>query len=107
MVGDKIRTLRKKKGYSQEQMARKLNVTQGAVSQWETGNTAPNSNQLGLIADLFGISVDELMERTTTQEPPDQKKLDNALVKMLMNLSPEEVQRVQDFVSGMKAKRKA
>lgn len=46
MLNEKIRELRKNAGYSQEQMARKLHLTQGAISQWENGLTVPAADQL-------------------------------------------------------------
>ena len=62
MLNEKIRALRKKAGYSQEQMARKLHLTQGAISQWENGLTVPAADQLASLASIFGISVDALLE---------------------------------------------
>ena len=62
MLNEKIRELRKNAGYSQEQMARKLHLTQGAISQWENGLTVPAADQLASLATIFGISVDELLE---------------------------------------------
>ena len=61
MLGERLRDLRKQKGYSQTQMARKLHITQGAISQWENGLTTPAADQLVTIAQVFGISVDELL----------------------------------------------
>ena len=70
MLNTRIRDLRKQHGYSQEQLARKLHLTQGAVSQWENGLTVPAADQLAALADIFGISVDEIMGRKAeTQEP--------------------------------------
>ena len=61
MLGERLRDLRKQKGYSQTQMARKLHITQGAISQWENGLTTPAADQLVTLAQVFGISVDELL----------------------------------------------
>ena len=63
MLNERIRRLRKERGYSQEQMARKLHVTQGAVSQWENGVTTPSADQIAALADLFGITTDTLLGR--------------------------------------------
>ena len=63
MLSAKIKELRKAKGYSQTKLAQRLNISQGAVSQWETGETVPSAAQLVSIADVFGISLDELLER--------------------------------------------
>lgn len=106
MLNERIRDLRKSKGYSQEQMARKLHITQGAISQWENGLTVPAADQLVTLAAIFEISVDELLGCDAQKEAPA-SGLDDRLVDMLVSLSPDQVQRVMDFVAGMKAADKA
>lgn len=102
MLGERIRDLRKEKGYSQQQMARKLHITQGAISQWENGTTTPAADQLSALADVFEITVDELLGREE-KKPATTDGLDEKLVNLLVSLSPAEAQRVQDFVAGLKA----
>lgn len=68
MLSERIKELRKLNGYSQQQMAQKLHLTQGAISQWETGMTLPSAEQLGALADVFGITVDELLGRKPQDE---------------------------------------
>lgn len=70
MLGDRIRTLRKQKGYSQEQLARRLHVTQGAVSQWEKGITTPAADQLKALAEIFETTVDDLLIDNKPEERP-------------------------------------
>ena len=70
-LNERIRELRKKAGYSQQQIARKLHLTQGAISQWENGITVPAADQLSALADVFEITVDELLGRAVEQ-PADQ-----------------------------------
>ena len=106
MLNDTIKSLRKKKGMSQAQIAIKLGITQGAVSQWEKGITQPGADQLLALSKLFGVSVFELKgidEPKEQKEPATAGGLDDRLVEMLVSLSPDQVQRVQDFVAGMKA----
>ena len=67
MISDIIRELRKDRNYTQAMLARKLNITQGAVSQWEKGITVPSADQLMALADAFGISIDVLLERENTE----------------------------------------
>ena len=57
-----LRAYRKASGISQEQLAAMLGVTQGAITQWETGKTHPGFNKLLTLAGLFGVTVDELMK---------------------------------------------
>lgn len=58
---DNIRTLRKKRGLTQEQLAEAMGVTAGAVSKWEKGQSAPELGLLMELADFFDLSVDALV----------------------------------------------
>jgi transcriptional regulator with XRE-family HTH domain len=71
-LNERLRELRKKAGYSQQQMARKLHLTQGAISQWENGITVPAADQLSTLADVFEITVDELLGRSAEQPEEDE-----------------------------------
>lgn len=68
---EKLRSLRKEKGISQEKLANFLGVTFQAVSKWETGSTMPDITLLPDIANFFSITVDELL----CVEAIDQNKL--------------------------------
>ncbi|MGN1417193.1 MAG: helix-turn-helix domain-containing protein [Oscillospiraceae bacterium] len=57
---DKLYKLRREKGYSQEELAEKLDVSRQAVSKWERGESSPDINNIIAIAKLYDISVDEL-----------------------------------------------
>lgn len=59
-ISDKIRTLRRAKGLTQEQLAEVLFVTAQSVSKWENGLSAPDLTLLPIIARFFGITIDEL-----------------------------------------------
>ncbi len=72
MLGERIRDLRKKFGYSQQQLANKMHLTQGAISQWENGITVPAADQLSALADVFEITVDELLGRSAEQPQDDE-----------------------------------
>ncbi len=60
-VSTKIKDLRTERGWSQEQMAEKLNVSRQAITKWETGIGTPDIGNLAAIAQLFGVSTDELI----------------------------------------------
>jgi repressor LexA len=62
MIGKNIKRLRREAGYSQEQLARKLNVTQGAVSHWEQGSANPDMSLLKKLAELFNVSTDAFFD---------------------------------------------
>lgn len=56
-----IKKLREKKELSQEKLAEMLGVTQGAVSQWESGLASPATDKLPALAKIFNCTVDELL----------------------------------------------
>lgn len=60
MIGNNIAALRKIRGLTQVDLARAIHVTQSAVSQWETGKTVPDLQQLYILSNFFGVSVDAL-----------------------------------------------
>lgn len=60
-IAEKIKTLRKTSGMSQEQLAEKLHVSRQAVTKWETEGGTPDIENLRAIAVLFAITVDELL----------------------------------------------
>ena len=61
-IGERIKRIRKARGMSQERVAKALSVTQGAVSQWENGITEPSSTLIYPLAQLFGVTAEELLE---------------------------------------------
>ena len=61
-MGEKIKTLRKRKDISQEVLAQALGVTFQAVSKWETGAAMPDVTLIPAIASFFGVSTDELFD---------------------------------------------
>ncbi len=60
-LGNTISELRKKNGMTQTELAEKLGITDKAVSKWERDLSCPDISLLPQIAEIFGISVDELM----------------------------------------------
>ena len=59
---EKLYTLRKKSGLSQEQLAEALNVSRQAISKWEGGSAMPESDKLLALSNYFGISLDYLLK---------------------------------------------
>ncbi len=82
---NKLYDLRKQKGFSQEELANRLNVSRQTVSKWEVGDSTPDLEKLVAISDLFEISLDELV-------------LDKAVV------SSEETSSKSEVLSELKEK---
>ena len=58
---DKIIKLRKEKGWSQEKLAEKLNVSRQAISRWEGGTAWPDASNILQLSKLFGVTADYLL----------------------------------------------
>ena len=66
---NKLYELRKQKGFSQEELANRLNVSRQTVSKWEVGDSTPDMEKLIAMSDLFGISLDELVLDKAPEQP--------------------------------------
>ena len=62
MLKDNLMMLRKLNGYSQEQIAEKLDISRQAYAKWESGATVPDVEKAALLAQLYGVSLDSLIK---------------------------------------------
>ena len=60
-IADRLVKLRKKYGYSQEELADKLGLSRQAVRKWERAEASPDTDNLICLAKLYGVSLDELL----------------------------------------------
>lgn len=67
-LAEKLYSLRRKNGLSQELLAQELNVSRQAISKWEAGQSVPESEKLLLISRYFRVSLDYLMKDEQTEE---------------------------------------
>lgn len=61
MLGNNIKNLRKQKGFTQEELAIRLNVVRQTVSKWEKGYSVPDADILEKISDVFEVTVGDLL----------------------------------------------
>lgn len=101
----KLKEIREARGMSQRQAALGLNLSPTVYNRYENGIREPSNALLVAIADYFHVSVDAILGREPADDLPP--ALDDALVDLLISLSPAQIQRVKDFVQGMKAADKA
>lgn len=59
--GDKLKQIRKKEGLSQEQLAEKIGVSRQAITKWETGRGLPDVENMVILAEIFKMTLDELV----------------------------------------------
>ena len=82
--GKKIQKLRKQNKWTQEELAQKLYISRTAVSKWERGASYPNIDSLKDIANLFNITIDELL--STEEIINIAKKENNSNINKTSNL---------------------
>ena len=86
-LGNKILKLKKKKGYSQEELAEKLDVTRQTISNWELGSTQPNPEQLKGLSKILNVSIDEMLDNdikgVIVEKVSNTEKLAGIIIKIL------------------------
>lgn len=94
MLKDNIKTIRKSKGLSQEELAVKLNVVRQTISKWEQGLSVPDADMLIEIAEVFETPVSVLLgENVTEQETDEIKKISEKLEVINLQLAKQKEAR--------------
>lgn len=77
-IAERLQDLRKKAGYSQEQVAEQLGLSRQAVSKWESGQGKPEIDNIVKLVELYGVSADYILlgiENSTPTPATEKKKL--------------------------------
>ncbi len=97
-LGSFIAVLRKASGMTQKELAQKLNVSDKAVSRWERDESAPDLTLIPVIADIFGVTSDELLRGERSQRETEeifsqksQKQLDYILERNAMKFKVQSI----------------
>lgn len=96
MIGGQIKVLRVGRHMTQEALAKKLNITNQAVSKWEQEVTSPDISLLPEIAEIFGTSIDALYGRTTRTAPACESRREELLTIFEMSASEEDFIRAAE-----------
>ena len=75
MLNENIKTIRKSKGLSQEELAVKLNVVRQTVSKWEQGLSVPDADMLILISEVLDTPVSTLLGENVAEKEVDELKM--------------------------------
>lgn len=105
-TGEKLKALRKKRRLSQQALEARSGVSQSAISAIELDSRSPSLDTIQLLAKALRVEPSALMDENKKQPVTDVSGLDEQLVEMLIELSDPDVQRVKDFLAGLKAARK-
>lgn len=79
-IGKFISSLRKEKGYTQEQLAEKLNISNKSISRWENGNTMPDLSLIPKLCEILGISINELLSGERIESDEYQKRFEENII---------------------------
>lgn len=91
ILADKIVSLRKKKGWSQEELAHQLDVSRQAVSKWESASSIPDLDKILKLGQLFEVSTDYLLkEEIESPEEPVIKEREEEEDERGVSVSLEE-----------------
>lgn len=97
---------------SDEEIAKGIGVSKQTVSAWRCGDRSPKQPAIEATARYFGVNIDWLMgfdvsekSNIENKKPIPENELNKELVSLLADLTPQEISRVADFVSGLKASR--
>lgn len=68
MLSDNLRSLRRRRGENQEQVAAAVGITRQALSKWESGASLPDLPNCAALADYYGVTVDDLLRYDPARE---------------------------------------
>ena len=83
ITGCFIAQLRKELGLTQKELAEKLEVTDKAISRWETGKGLPDTSLLKPLAEIFGVSVGELLSGKRMDDSQIKSQADHIILESL------------------------
>lgn len=72
-IADRIQTLRKMKGLSQEELAENTGVSRQAVSKWESGQSAPDLDKIIIMSEYFGVTTDYILKGIETAKTNEER----------------------------------
>lgn len=109
---NRIKELRKLKGVTQIELCKKLDVTQSALSLWESGKFEPDLKSVFKLCDIFECTSDYLLGRTDNNGyvmPKEERKVDNLYMHLAheaqdLKLPEEDIEMILDFARRMKEK---
>lgn len=107
-IGERIKNIRKQKKMTQVELSKKSGVKQATISAIENLHNKPTAATMELIAAALDCTMSELLGETirTEKSPIIANAARDRVVELLMELTPDECQRLIDFGEGIKAGRK-
>ena len=102
MLKDNLKTLRKNKGLSQEELSIKLNVVRQTISKWESGLSVPDAEMLITISEIFETPISEILgESIVEKEKNDLKVISEKLEVINEQLSMKQKQKRKRIINSL------
>ena len=100
-----VRLLRDQRGMTQDEFADYCNISRMSIARYEAGELI-SSKSAEQIAKACNVTIDFVIGVPGAQDIHASPAIDEQLIEMLISLPQDQIQRVKDFVSGLKAARK-
>ena len=98
--GKRLESLRTERGFRRSDFARRLGIPYTTLRSYEIGEREPGHTFLVAASELLGVKVDYLLGRTEATPPPP-NPIDDTLIKLLTQLTPEETVKIQAYIQGL------
>lgn len=93
-MNDRLRTIRIEKGFTQEELAKKMNVSQKTISSWETGRTSPKFEESRRLCELYDCTLEYLTG--TKQHDSNDITIDDIMFR-LKSFDVETLKKISDY----------
>ena len=105
MLKLRLKELREKEGISQKQLSIALNISQGAIGNWESGTRKPNSEYIKKLADFFGTTTDYLLGKDDNPKNKvfNSKTIEFHIFNELSALPDTKKEEVLNFIRFLKS----
>ncbi|WP_440874015.1 helix-turn-helix domain-containing protein [Thalassotalea sp. PLHSN55] len=99
ILADKIVKLRKQMGWSQEELAEKMNISRQSVSKWESANSIPDLNRIIKLAEIFDVTTDYLLKDDVEVPAPMSESAETGTIKVSLEQALDYVEQKLDVAS--------
>ena len=83
---EKLMSIRKAKGLSQEELGMELQVSRQTISKWESGQSYPDFQRLVMLSDYFDMTLDELVKDIDVQDVRDKNLTDEKVASIYLDV---------------------
>lgn len=104
-LGNKLRLLRKSRGYTQEQISRLLYIERSAYSNYETGKRQPSYSGLAALADFYGVKTDYLIRDNFSGNPRCTSDAEKKILTAFQLLDPSSQKELYEYIQFRLKKR--